>query len=147
MVLSRTVLRSREPRRVCYNFIETWETTQAADAAASRHRDEPDLLLLAGAFPLLVEPCYSTFDWWMDFSREFYTHPNSKTLHLISCEKSLLGTRRCWPRRAKRVAEAEMRGSRSPDKCQSSDQSPSAADFLPNTLDPSPDCTLGWHHA
>lgn len=48
---------------------------------------------------------------------------------------------------AKRVAEAEMRGNRSPDKCQSSDQSLSTADFLPNTLDRSPDCALGWHHA
>lgn len=103
MVLSRTDLQSREPHRVYYNSIETWETTQAADAAASRHRDEPDLLLLAGAFPLLVEPCYSRFDWWMDFSREFYTYPDFQNVALDLVWKISAWHRRCWPRRPSKL--------------------------------------------
>lgn len=47
------------------------------------------------------------------------------------------------------MVETETRGSRNTDKDQSTDQSPSAANVVLNTLGPPPllacDCFLGWH--
>lgn len=47
------------------------------------------------------------------------------------------------------MVETETRGSRNTDKDQSTDQSPSAANIVLNTLGPPPllacDCFLGWH--
>lgn len=49
------------------------------------------------------------------------------------------------------MVETETRGSRNTDKYQSTDQSPSAANLVLNTLGPPPllacDCFLGWHLA